>query len=116
MLLLICVEMEGVFMPGYRNKPHHIARIQRTSAQAQHTAPPRQVITNEWTYMATIIDPETAVGGLGGPLGWWRHTENLYKLVEAYRPKFVQSPMSTPFLRDKTLKLCTRVELSLIHI
>ena len=60
--------------------------------------------------MATIIDPETAVGGLGGPLGWWRHTENLYKLVEAYRPKFVQSPMSTPFLRDKTLKLCTRVE------
>ena len=59
--------------------------------------------------MAAIIDRET-VDGLGGPLGWWRHTENLYRLVQACRRKFLRSPMSTPFLNDKTLKLCTRVE------
>ena len=53
--------------------------------------------------MAAIIDPET-VDGLGGPLRQWRHTENLYKLVQAYRPKFLQSPTSTPFLSDETLK------------
>ena len=64
-------------------------------------------ITNEWTlYMATIIDPKI-VDGLGGPLRWWRHTE---KLVQAYRPKFLESPMSTPFLSDKTLKNYTRAE------
>ena len=80
-------------MPGSAQPPAHIARIQRTinSAQAQHTASPRQVTPNEWTlYMATIIDPET-VDGVGGPLGW-------FKLIA---PKFLQSPMSTPFVRFK---------------
>ena len=60
--------MEGVFMPRSAQPPP-IARTQRTNAQAQHTDPPRQVITNEWTYVAAIFDPET-VDGLGGPLGW----------------------------------------------
>ena len=27
-----------------------------------------------------------------------------YRLVQAYRPKFLQSPTSTPFLSDETLK------------
>ena len=98
--LLICIETEGVFMPGSAHPPPHIARTQRSSAGAHHAATSRQVITNEWTYMAATIDPET-VDGLGGPLGWWRHTENLYKLVRAYRSKFLQSPMPTPFLGDR---------------
>ena len=87
-------------MPGSAHPPPHIARTQRSSAGAHHAATSRQVITNEWTYMAATIDPET-VDGLGGPLGWWRHTENLYKLVRAYRSKFLQSPMPTPFLGDR---------------
>ena len=32
--------------------------------------------------MTAMIDAET-VDGLGGPLGWWRHTESLYGLVQA---------------------------------
>ena len=92
--------MEGVFI-SERHNPPHIARTQRTSAQPKHTASLRQVITNECTlYMATIIDPET-VDSMGGPLGWWRHTENLYRLIQFYRPKCLQqSPMATPFLGD----------------
>ena len=63
--LHICIEMEGVFMPGSAQPPH-IARTQRTSAQAQHTASPHQVMTNESTlYITATIDPET-VDGLGG--------------------------------------------------
>ena len=31
------------------------------------------------------------------------------RLVQAYRPKSIQCPVSTPFLRDKTQKFCTRV-------
>ena len=58
--------------------------------------------------MAAIIDPET-VDGLRGPLGWCRHTENLYRLIQFYRPYFLQGPMSTPFLRE-TLQFCARVE------
>ena len=58
--------------------------------------------------MAAIIDPES-VDGLGGPLGWWRRTKNFYRLVQAYGPKFLQSPMPKPFLREN-LKFCTRVE------
>ena len=86
-------------MPGPAQPPH-IARTQRSSAQAQHTASPRKVITNEWTlYMAASIDPKT-VDGLGCHLGWWRHTENVYKLVHVYRPNFLQSPMFTTFLSD----------------
>ena len=83
-----------------RHNPPPYTLTQRTSAAPQHTASPCQVITNEWTsYMAATINPETA-DGLGGPLGWWRYTENLYRLVQAYRPKFLRSPMSTSFLRD----------------
>ena len=32
-----------------------------------------------------------------------------YRLVQAYRPKFRQSLMSTPLLRDRQEKICTRV-------
>ena len=32
-----------------------------------------------------------------------------YRLVQAYRANFLQSLMSTPFLRDKTMKFCTSV-------
>ena len=75
----------------------HKSRTQRTSTQPQHTTIPRQVITNIWTvYMAAIIDPER-VDCLDDLLGWRRHTENLYRRVQAYRPKFLQSPVSTPF-------------------
>ena len=36
-------------------------------------------------------------------------SETTYRLIQAYNPKFLQSPMSTPFWRDKTLKFCTLV-------
>ena len=89
LICLIVLKWKAFSCPDQHNppiKPAHSALAHRHSTQPP---PPGQVITNKWTlYMAAIIDPET-VDGLGGPLGWWRHTENLYKLVRACRPKFL---------------------------
>ena len=110
MLICLFVLKWKVFSCRDRHNPRHGARTQRTSAKAQHTASPRQVITNECTlYMAAIIDPET-VDGLGGPLGWYRHTENLYRLVQAFAPNSFKVQCPRRFLREKTLKICARVE------
>ena len=69
MLICFFVLKWKAFTYWERHNPPHIARTRRASAQAQLTASPRQIITNEWTlYMVAVIDPET-VDGLGGLLG-----------------------------------------------
>ena len=109
--LLVCIEMEG-FMPGSA-PPTHIARTERTSAQAQHTALPRLVITNRWAlYMAAILDAETA-DGLGGPLGWWRHIPRTYvQAVSSLSPQIPSESNVHAVFERYTLKFCTRVECS----
>ena len=47
--------------------------------------------------MAAIFDPET-VDGLGGPFGWWHHTENLYKLVQAFSPHLLWYGLGRPVI------------------
>ena len=62
MLICLFVLKWKAFSCRDRHTPPPISRAQRISAQAQHTACPRQVLSNEWTlYMAAIIDPQS----------WW---------------------------------------------
>ena len=75
----------GLFCRGSVARHHHLLR-RHVSLHRGHTCQARS--------RGRVKVPDDTVWAVHG-------SSALYSLVQAYRPKLIQSPISTPFMRDR---------------